>query len=95
MDNFQSRESVTSQSTPPTFASNQKQGKGTNTAIIVVVLIIILGGVYLWYSKANAPIIETTEKSATDDTALQNDLQAAGNVDVNSDMSDLDATFGK
>ena len=95
MENFQTQDNM--MGTPMTPAP--KQGNGSSLAIIIILLIIALGGAYFWYyrnaglNSANSP--SPAKESVADDSAtLDNELNAAGNVDLSADMNNLDKEFG-
>lgn len=99
MDNFQTPNNMAGVPMPPA----PKQGNGSWAAIIIVILIIALGGIYFWYSRnttlnstnSNSPSASKNSAPTANDAALNDELNAAGNVDLNADMTNLDKEFGK
>ncbi len=70
--------------------NTNQQSNGSLTAIILVILIVLFaGGSFLWKYLTTKP---HTEKQ-TSEQALRNDLQATEDVNIDTDLKDIDTIY--
>lgn len=79
---------------PPT-PSAPKQGNGSTAAIIIVLLIVALAGAYFWISRSNTSPSQAEEVQSidSDDSTLEQELNAAGDVNLEADLESMDQEF--
>lgn len=69
----------------------EKKSNGAMVGLVVIIIILIIGGIYMWQSKKDAPIEEVplqsdtvTAQESADLDALEQDLNTAdSNIDAN------------
>lgn len=79
----------------PPAPATPKQGNGATVAIIIIVLIIALAGAYFWISRSDSSNsqVEKTGSVNADDRALEQELSAAGDVNLEADLESMDKEF--
>ena len=64
-----------------------EEGKGTMVGSIIIIIIIILGAVYLFYNRAEAP--EITDETATEEESAITTEETTGSDELTDIESDI------
>lgn len=84
----------TFQNPSPTQMQAPKEGIG-GMATIIVVAIVVLAGAYFYMMSAQQSVIKEAAVVDTSNKALENELGATGEIDIESDLSGIDKEFAQ